>query len=112
MQNQQYLDLLENLNDRYRKKTDLTSKNDNKKITISEDDLKRLSRFELNTLRSIGNMFGIFSNNSGEVNFNDVLEIMNKLAKYKTDPEKVYLTGLFFPEKLRNKNIHHVNPFP
>jgi hypothetical protein len=111
MQNQQYLDLLDSLNDRYRKKTDLAVQGKNK-IIISEDDLKRLSRFELNTLRSIGNMFGIFSQTSGDISLNDVVEIMSKLARHKTDPEKVYLMGLFFPEKLKNKNIHQVNPFP
>lgn len=112
MQNQQYLELLENLGNRY--KNTSTAKNDQNKnkIVIHEEDLKRLSRFELNTLRNVGNMFGILEKNGEEVNYQEMIDIVNRLTRHKTDPEKIYLLGLFFPDKLKNKNIHHVNPFP
>lgn len=38
--------------------------------------------------------------------------MVDKLTKHKTDAEKLYLLGLFFPEKLKSKNIPQVNPFP
>jgi len=111
MQNNQYLEVLENLDNRYRKREGNAMVQRNV-IKVGERDLKRLSKFELNTLRSIGNMFGIFAKDGENVDYNEVVEIVNKLTRHKSDPEKVYLMGLFFPEKLRGKNIHHVNPFP
>lgn len=113
MQNQQYLEVLETLGNRYKNSSmQSTSKAERNKISIREEDLKKLSRFELNTIKHIGAMFGIFARNGDDINYADLIDIVNKLTKHKTDPEKVYLLGLFFPEKLKNKNIHHINPFP
>jgi hypothetical protein len=47
-----------------------------------------------------------------EVTLDTLIDIMTKLGRHKTDTEKNYLIGLFFPEKLQQKNVHHINPFP
>ena len=80
------------------------------KIVIGPDDFALLSKFEKNTLRTIANIWGILSSTNKEVDYTDLLTIMNKLGEHKTDVEKHYLLALFFPEKVRN--IHTLYPFP
>lgn len=79
-----------------------------KKIYIEPQDFNDLSKYEKNSLKSIANIFGI--DKDKEISYDTLKQIIDNLAKYKTDVEKGYLLALFFPEKV--KNIHQINPFP
>jgi hypothetical protein len=80
------------------------------KIKITERDYARLSKFEKGTIRAIANIYKILNDPNGDVTFSDFKNIMAHLSKFKSDAEKDYLIGLFFPERI--KNIHSLNPFP
>ena len=81
-----------------------------KGVTIGPNDFALLSKFEKNTLRSIANIYGMLSDPTKDVSYEDLVNIINKLRETKSDIEKHYLLSLFFPEKV--KNIHTIYPFP
>jgi hypothetical protein len=80
-------------------------------LVITREDFKSLSSFELQTINTIAQIYDLIKNNE-VISFDTLISVVNKLAKHGTDAEKIYLLGLFFPEKLKAMNIHQLNPFP
>jgi Ca2+-binding EF-hand superfamily protein len=87
-----------------------------KKLVIDNDDLNKLSSYEIGLLKTIGNVWSIFedssTSNEETISMDKLIKVFEKLGEFKNDPERLYLVGYFFPEKLRGLNIHHINPFP
>jgi hypothetical protein len=71
--------------------------------------LKSLGTFKFKK----GLIFKLFESGSNDlVSLDDLLRIFEEMTKFKTNSEKLYLLGIFFPEKLFGRNIHQINPFP
>jgi hypothetical protein len=79
------------------------------KVYITDYDFPLLSKFEKGTLKVLGEMMGLIKE-GGELDYGDVVNIFNKLTENKTDYERSYLLGLFFPEKVRGSHV--IYPFP
>lgn len=70
-----------------------------------------MSDYEKNVMKTIGYAYNIIKNGDGIADFNTLIKIAEQLAKHR-DVEKLYLIGYFFPEKLKQRNVHHISPFP
>ena len=81
-----------------------------KQLVIENDDLKLLSRYEMQSIELLGKVFGKVTKNPNHVSLKELLEIFNAVTRHKTDPEKLYLIALYFPEKI--DKVYHINPFP
>jgi hypothetical protein len=80
------------------------------KIFIREEDFQHLSKYEKNVIKTIANIYGVMNDPSKDITFEVLQQAMSALGKNKTDNEKSYLLGIFFPEKVRN--VHTISPFP
>src|SRR5690242_19568722 len=80
--------------------------NNPKEVSITEADFSLLSKFERNTLKTIGKMYGILTAPGKDIDYSMLRQIINQLPSSKSDIEKHYLLALFFPEKI--KNIHTI----
>ena len=79
-------------------------------IVITKDDFKNLSKFEIQSIKMLGKIYGVLSGDEENINLKSLMDIYEKWGAHKTDPEKMYLMALFFPEKV-NK-VYQINPFP
>lgn len=84
--------------------------NNETKIYIREEDFHNLSKYEKNIIRMISNIYGLMNDPSKDVTFDTLHQAMAALGKNKSDNEKSYMLGIFFPEKV--KNVHTISPFP
>ncbi len=79
-------------------------------ILITEDDFDKMSQFERKTIINIAKMYNMLKDPNDDVDYNMLINVINKLTEGKNDNEKQYLISLFFPEKVKHINI--IYPFP
>lgn len=99
------------LNKSFRKQQ-FTQQYTGESIQITSKDFERLSAYEKLTIRNIAKMFGMYKDDRKEIDFNMLIDIIDKLAKYKGEHERKYLIALFFPEKIQHLQILHPFPVP
>lgn len=102
----QFKSLVNKMNGMYSKGKSTSSP----KVYINENDFKLLSKFEKNTLRHIATLYGILNDPLHEINYTDLVNVIQKLNENATDIDKHYLLSLLFPEKV--KSMHIIYPFP
>jgi hypothetical protein len=81
-----------------------------KELIINDADFATLSNFEKSSIRLLSRTYGLLKNAKEKVSLKMLQEIYEKWGEHKTDPEKMYLIALFFPERVQK--VHQINPFP
>lgn len=109
--NNSFKNALINLTKEYRYNKSLNNDNIDDYI-IKPEDFKNLSEYEKRTIKTIGKMYNLFNKKVNYINYNDLVSMLDELAKDRNDAEKQYLISLFFPERIRHMNVLHPFPVP
>lgn len=78
---------------------------------ISREDYDKLGSFERKLIQSFGNMLELMTPD-GQLDYDMFLKIFINLFDTKTDLERQYIRGLFFPEKIRSATFLNLFPTP
>ena len=109
--NQSFKNALINLIKEYKtKKTSVETDNEN--YIIGPDDFKTLSEYEKKTIKTLGKMYNLFLKDTKNINYYDLVHVLDEISIDRTDLEKQYLLALFFPERVKHINVLYPFPVP